>query len=473
MPAPKRHAVGHCVLYDEIASGGMATVYLGRVVGPVGPPRTVAIKRLHPQLAKEQELVAMLVDEARLTSRIRHRNVVSVDELVRSRDELLLVMDYVHGESLSRLLRAATSRSEPPLPSVAVAIAVAVLHGLHAAHDATSDAGTPLELVHRDVTPQNIVVGADGTARLVDFGVARALGRLQTTREGQLKGKVAYMAPEQLLGQSVDARADVFSAAVILWEALTSRRLFQADNEAAVVMKLLNAAIDAPSRVALRVPACVDAVVMKGLERDPERRWTSASEMAAALELALAPAPPPVVADWVQTLAAESLAQRARAIARIEGDEADARAANVDDELMPTIRAPVARGPDTARVKRVAAGLGAAAVALAVAASITYGSNRIGAGAPSEAASAVAGPIAAAPPTAAAVGADPRPSELDQQAAPAETPAAPPAASTSVPGRANLAKRRQSGQRAAPSSRCSPPYAVDERGIVRMRRECL
>src|SRR5579863_8618035 len=198
----------------------MATVHIGRLIGPVGFSRTVAIKRLHPQHAKEPDFVSMFLDEARLAARIRHPNVVPTLDVVATEGELFVVMDYVPGESLSRLAAATfAAGARFPLRAV-VSIMAGSLHGLHAAHEAKSERGEPLGIVHRDVSPQNILVGIDGVARVLDFGVAKAAGRLHTTREGELKGKLAYMAPEQLETGTLTRQSDVYAAAVVLWETL-------------------------------------------------------------------------------------------------------------------------------------------------------------------------------------------------------------------------------------------------------------
>src|ERR1700733_14777693 len=182
--------LGRYALYDEIAAGGMATVHLGRLIGPVGFSRTVAIKRLHQQYAKNPEFVAMFLDEARLAARIRHPNVVPTVDVVAMEEELFLVMEYIQGESLSRLFRAASVAAAPIPRSVAVTIMAGVLHGLHAAHEAKTEHGQPLDIVHRDVSPQNVLVGVDGVARVLDFGVAKAAHRVQTTQDGRIKGKL-------------------------------------------------------------------------------------------------------------------------------------------------------------------------------------------------------------------------------------------------------------------------------------------
>jgi serine/threonine-protein kinase len=298
----------------------MATVHYGRLSGPVGFSRTVAIKRLHPQFAKDPEFVSMFLDEARLAARIRHPNVVQTLDVVALEGELFLVMDYVQGESLSRLLHASQKRGELLPMDVVSAIVCGVLHGLHAAHEATTEQGEPLGLVHRDVSPHNVLVGADGIPRVLDFGVAKAVGGVHTTRQGQLKGKLAYMAPEQLRSGSVDRRTDVFAAGIVLWEALTLRRLFAGDSEGAVMRNVVEQIIEAPSAFFSDLPRALDGVVMRALERDRSRRFNTARQMALALEACVPLASPTRVADWVDGLAGEVLAQRAQSVSRIEAD---------------------------------------------------------------------------------------------------------------------------------------------------------
>jgi eukaryotic-like serine/threonine-protein kinase len=170
----------------------MATVHFGRLVGAVGFSRIVAIKRLHPHLAKDKEFTSMFLDEARLAARVRHPNVVPLLDVAAMGEEVLLVMEYVPGVPLASLLRAVSAKGELVAPDVAAAVVCGVLHGLHAAHEATDEAGAPLHIVHRDVSPQNILVGVDGVPRVLDFGVAKAEGRMHTTRDGTLKGKLAW-----------------------------------------------------------------------------------------------------------------------------------------------------------------------------------------------------------------------------------------------------------------------------------------
>ena len=313
MSAPLR--VGRYALYGSIASGGMATVHLGRMLGEAGFKRTVAIKRLHPHLASDPSFAESFLDEARLVSRIRHLNVVTTFDVVRADGEVFLVMEYVPGESLARIL-AAAYRDDVALPqSVLAAIMCGALHGLHAAHEAKTEAGAPLHIVHRDVSPQNIIVGSDGIARVLDFGVAKAIGRMHSTKDGNIKGKLPYMAPEQLRGGRVDRRTDVFAAGIVLWEALTGQRLFAADTEALTITNVLERPIPRPSSLSGAVRSEIDAIVVRALERDPSKRFSTARQMALAIEEAMPLATPAQVEACLAELVGDTLKLRANQIA--------------------------------------------------------------------------------------------------------------------------------------------------------------
>jgi serine/threonine-protein kinase len=290
----------------------MATVHLGCLTGAAGFTRIVAIKQLRPQFAEDSEFVSMFIDEARLASRIHHPNVVPTLDVIAKAGELFTVMEYVHGEALSKLVRAGGAVA----PAIASAIVRDVLLGLHAAHEATDEKGESLNVVHRDVSPQNVIVGVDGVSRVLDFGVAKAAGRVQTTREGQVKGKLAYMAPEQLQG-GVTARADIFATGVLLWEALTGERMFKG-TETEIVFKVLQGTADPPSQVREGVPAALDAITSKALEKKPEDRFASAREMADALVAACPPASTTEVGAWVAEQAAKVLEDRRTLVREIE-----------------------------------------------------------------------------------------------------------------------------------------------------------
>jgi hypothetical protein len=316
--------VGRYVLYGEIASGGMATVHFGRLIGAAGFARPVAIKRLHAQFARDPEFVKMFLDEARLAARIAHPNVVPTLDVVAVDDEVFLVMEYVRGATLAHLARTVRHRGERIQPLISLGIVSGMLQGLHAAHEAKNDMGGPLDLVHRDVSPQNALVGADGVTRVLDFGIAKASGRLQTTRDGQLKGKLAYMAPEQVRGEPLTRRTDVYATSVVLWEVLTGKRLFYANNEANVLAKVLSFDVPAPSSIAAGLPQSLDRIVLRGLERNPERRYGTAREMAAEIDACIGVASPTEIGDWVERIAGEELRERALRIASIERSAAEA-----------------------------------------------------------------------------------------------------------------------------------------------------
>jgi serine/threonine-protein kinase len=320
-PARVRQSVwiaGRYALSREIAAGGMGTVHFGRVLGAAGFRRTVAIKRLHPHLAKDPDFFSMFIDEARLAARVRHPNVVGTIDVAHVEEELLLVLEYVHGESLSKLAKAHRESAQPIALPIVSAIMTSVLYGLHAAHEARNEQGEVLGLVHRDVSPQNVMLGTDGAARVLDFGIAKAVGRVQATRDGQIKGKLTYMAPEQLAGEPIDRRADIYAASVILWELLANAPLFRAESDAALLREAMQGHILPPGRTVPTLPAELDAITMRGLERDSASRYGSAREMAVALESAIAPATPRQVGEWVEATAHEALARRSNALATFE-----------------------------------------------------------------------------------------------------------------------------------------------------------
>jgi hypothetical protein len=320
--------VGRYAIYGEIASGGMASVHFARQVGPSGFSRTVAIKRAHPHLARDPDFANMFLDEARLASRIRHSNVVSTIDVLNMPNELVLVMDYVHGESLWRLIKAAAERKERVPARIAATILIDTLHGLHAAHEARDERGEPLGIVHRDVSPHNILVGVDGITRLVDFGIAKAAGRLHTTRDSSVKGKYAYMAPEQVRGEPVSRLTDTYAATIVFWELLTGERLFVGKTEAETIHKCLVGRVQPPSLFAPELGTQLDEIVRKGLSRDPARRYQTAREMALDLESRVEAIRPSEVGAWVERIAGEALVARGAVLAQIEhGQLVDAPAA--------------------------------------------------------------------------------------------------------------------------------------------------
>ncbi len=322
--------IGRYELFDRIASGGMASVYFGRVVGGGGFRRAVALKRLHPHLATETSFVSMLRDEARLASRIRHRSVVPVLDVVDADGEFLLVMELVDGPPLGAILDKLRAKGEPmPLP-IASGILRGALAGLGAAHDAKDESGAPLDLVHRDVSPQNVLVGVDGIARVVDFGIAKARGRIQTTDDGRLKGNFAYMAPEQAKRTPITRRADLYVVGILLWECVTGKRLHPDEDAAAILTRVLYEDAPAPSDFRDVSPE-VDALLARALAREPDARFATAAQMSDAMGAALGTAGPGEVAEFLKLHMADEIAALSRRIERVEtAPETDAGLTKVE-----------------------------------------------------------------------------------------------------------------------------------------------
>jgi eukaryotic-like serine/threonine-protein kinase len=310
--------IGKYRLYGRIGAGGMGSVHLARFFAPGGFRRIVAVKRLHPQFAEDAAFVAAFLDEARLASRISHPNVVAPLDVIAEDGEVSLVFEHVLGVSLSTLVRRAKEQDEAIPIRITTSLMVNVLHGLQAAHEATGDDGEALGLVHRDVSPQNVLVGRDGSARLLDFGIAKATGRSQTTDEGVVKGKRGYMAPEHLVNATSQS-SDIYSAAVMLWEIVAERRLFPDDSS--IANRLAGDLAPLPSTFAKKTAsedeaktlAALDAITLRGLAHDVAARFASAREMAIALE-AVGTASSREVGEWVERVAHEELGERKRLV---------------------------------------------------------------------------------------------------------------------------------------------------------------
>ena len=448
----------------------MASLHVGKMRGPAGFSRIVAIKRLNPVFATNELHVRMALEEARICSRIQSAYVVPVLDLVEEGSNLLIVMELVRGPSLASLERSARRRGERIPPSVAVAIMTDMLQGLHAAHEAKDEDGRPLSVVHRDISPQNILVGSDGVSRVVDFGVAKALGTEGLTRSGELKGKLGYMAPEQLSGLRVTRQVDVFAAGVVLWEALAGERLLSSDNIAELVAKHLAGTLPTPSSVVSNLPRDLDDVVMRALSKEPQARFATAEAMAMALEEAMPPAPRKDVAAFVERLAFEDLEALAEAT----------RAAEAGHVLLVSGgrsgTRPVERNAEVttlAETKRSSIGAAVCAVAV-VAACSAFLWHRV-----TRRPSDVSPP---APPVSAQVELAPPQSPAAASASSGEAPAAtadtalgfadtPPVRTPARIQRGPAASRGMS--KASPASPCSPPYTYDGSGHKHYKPSCI
>jgi serine/threonine-protein kinase len=451
--------LGRYELFDEIASGGMATIHLGRICGAGGFSRAVAIKRLHLAHASAPEQAATLLDEARLASRIRHPNVLTVLDVVVEDRQTCIVAEYVHGESLHHLLEAAKARGEKVDPRIASAVVGSALLGLHAAHEATDAKGAPMDIVHRDVSPHNLMVDVDGVTRVVDFGIAKATGRLQDTTDGSIKGKLPYMAPEQLKRRPVSRRVDVYAAAVVLWETLAGSRLFQADNNGAMIAQILQGNVPPPSTVA-SVPAAVDAIVARATARDPAVRFATALEMAQELEAAVPPASPRELGEWVQHLAHEAIDERAALLRAVE----ESAPLDAVEEVASTVAA-----SELATARPVVPWVVAGALAVAVigALAVLEASRRAPAPtAVARAASSVVDVSTPAPaPSLSSTGAEPKPEPAPEPGAVASG-----VREDDRRGRAGRPKPKPPGK---PASECDPRRYIDEQGHIHYDATCL
>jgi serine/threonine-protein kinase len=486
--------IGRYVLYDPIASGGMASVHFGRMVGPGGFARTVVIKRLHAHLVQDVEFSSMFLDEGHLAARIRHPNVVSTIDVASLEGELLLVMEYVRGESLSRLLGRLRARGEAIPPAILSSIILGVLYGLEAAHEAKTEQGAPLGIVHRDISPQNVMVGADGLARVADFGVAKAASRSHSTRDGKIKGKLAYMAPEQLLRQGVDRRADLYAVGVILWEALAGRRLFAADDAMGIMHAIVNDPIPRLSSVVPETSPDMDRIIAKALSRAPADRFTSALEMAVAIETACPPAVQRQVGAWLLAIASDTLAERDRILAAVEAstpsdvsgtnpvphriarlaEEPTAAVAPAEATSLVTGLSVGGEMPPRRRVSGRSLLVGALLVGISGASLVLFGTRSA---APVH---AVVVPVAATVPDAPSATAAPAgtasvgaPGPYEASVVPSDLPPAviPPRPVTPLPTHPSPQHPRVKNRTVNPS--CDPPFVVGSDGIERFKPGCL
>ncbi len=275
---------GKYQLLRHLASGGMGEVFLASLRRQAGFNKLVVVKRILPAFAKDPEFVDMFVHEARLSAALDHPNIVRVYDFGRAGDSFFLVMEYLHGDTLLALLPRAVASPEGLDLSIALTIVLGVCAGLHFAHEMVGPDGAPLAIVHRDITPANVFVTHAGEVKILDFGIAKAISAGSVTREGVLKGKLAYMSPEQCLGEPLDRRSDVFAVGILLYEMTTMKRLFRGKSDFEVMNMITAGPIPAPSSRALNYPPALEAVVMRALARDPDARYSSAQALHDELE---------------------------------------------------------------------------------------------------------------------------------------------------------------------------------------------
>ncbi len=275
--------LGRYEILGRLATGGMAEVFLGRLMGPSGFERVVVLKRILPHLARESDFVDMFLDEARIVAKINHKNVIQVSELGRDGDELYLVMEFVEGESLGGFMRRHWGSEREIGFELAAYVIAEACAGLHAAHELSDEDGRTQEVVHRDVSPQNLMITYDGQVKVLDFGIAKAVDRSARTATGTLKGKVEYMSPEQCKAQPLDRRSDVFALGTLLYELATNKRLFRRGNEVAALRAVCEEPIPRPCDVLPGFPPALEEICLKALARDRGARYRSADELRRAL----------------------------------------------------------------------------------------------------------------------------------------------------------------------------------------------
>jgi eukaryotic-like serine/threonine-protein kinase len=287
MKPTARRRLGKYVLLGRLGAGGMGKIYLAHAPGPAGIDKLLVVKRLHSHLTNDQVLVNSFLDEARLSMALNHPNIVHTYDVGDVDGRYFMVMEYIEGQNLGVVLRAAKRSGQYPKSQTWAGLFLGVLDGLHAAHTARDARGRPLQIIHRDVSPQNILITYEGLPKLVDFGIAKAAMRVSETDAGTLKGKYAYMSPEQVRGDDLDARSDVFAAGIVLWECLAGRRLYKAETIVRSVERILNEPLISPVRIN---PACdpgLASVALKALQKRREDRFASAEAFKEALQDAL------------------------------------------------------------------------------------------------------------------------------------------------------------------------------------------
>ena len=381
-PFAKVTDLGRYRLIAELARGGMGIVYLALVRGPAGFKKLLVVKELMPHFAVDEAFMAMFLDEARVAARLSHPNIVQTLEVGDVSGRPFIAMEYLEGQTLQRIVHRSMKRgTRLPLPIHLHAL-MAMLNGLHHAHEVCDFDGSKLRFVHRDVTPHNLFVTYAGEVKVIDFGIAKSLDSSgENTRTGVLKGKVGYMAPEQTRGEEVDRRADVYAAGVMLWEALTGRRMWKGENDLAVLRARMHDTIQPPSTVAANVPSVLERIAMRALADSPDARYATAEEMRVDLEAYLGSASHAgarEIGRYVTALFAEERAQMAKLVDEQMRELARARSADfgfVDlmhlpspvTSVTPTDFAPPSQPPpETVRSPRARRGSALVAIALSL-----------------------------------------------------------------------------------------------------------
>jgi serine/threonine protein kinase len=322
VPAMQSPRLGRYVVLKHLASGGMADVLLGRTEGIEGFERHVVLKRIKPEHAKDARFIRMFLDEARVAANLHHQHIVQVHDIGETGGEYFIAMEYLHGEDVRTMLSTASKmRQHVPL-GCAMAIVSAAAAGLHYAHERRGPDKRALGIVHRDISPSNILVGYDGSIKVVDFGIAKASAR-QETRSSSLKGKISYMSPEQCKGAEVDRRSDVYSLGVVLYELATTTRLFKGESDYLVMDQIVNGRVTLPQVRRPELPNELSAIIMRAVAPDPERRYFTADELRVALDQFAAKAGLTTSTSAIATYMRKMFGEKPEPWLEIEGQDFD------------------------------------------------------------------------------------------------------------------------------------------------------
>ncbi|MFO0755807.1 MAG: serine/threonine-protein kinase [Byssovorax sp.] len=313
--------LGRYEIVERLSAGGMGEVFVGRFVAPGGFVKPVAIKRIHPHLSEDEQFIHMLHDEANVAAAVKHPNIVGTIDVGAEGDSHYVVLDYVSGEPLSRLVRELKRRNAHPPQWLAAWIGAETASALHAAHEARTLSGEALEIVHRDVSLANVMLSDGGHPMLFDFGVAKAKQRIHHTKAGELKGKLAYMAPEAFQGAAIDRTIDVFALGVMLYELLTGRSPFQRETDLETIAALRSAVVPPPSAIVPQIDRRLDPIVMTAMARERAERYPTAAHVERALRAwareAEVPHDAAAAARWMEATFPERIALRRALLSRV------------------------------------------------------------------------------------------------------------------------------------------------------------
>lgn len=329
---------GKYTLLNRIAVGGMAEIFLARQEGLEGFEKIICIKRIRPHLSSQENFLRMFLNEAKLAAQLNHPSVVQIYDLGRINDSYFIAMEYISGRDMSRIIPKA-ERANIPFPMIySLRIASAVCEGLYYAHTKTDSFGNPLNVVHRDITPENIIVSWDGTVKIVDFGIAKANTQIEQTRAGEIKGKLSYMSPEQAMGKSLDHRSDLFSLGAVVYEWVTGYRLFTGENEMAILKSIIDGKIYPPSYFKEDVPEAVERILMKALEKDRDKRYQTAWEMQFDIDTYLASCqftPSNIhLSNFLKQLFDDEIEREKEMLMRSRAEDEDSAISDADDEVL-------------------------------------------------------------------------------------------------------------------------------------------